>query len=340
MRTIISKIITLAILPLLLIMLGCKKEYKTITKINPDGTCERTFIVTTGAQNTNKSVLPLPYDSTWKPYWVQDTASKGDYILTAKKYFKSYDELTGLYERINNPNLIKVNLKIEKRFRWFYTYYNYDEKYKMYNLFNKVPISKYLTQKELDNYIAGKKDDSVKVKVNKWEERNYLEDFIDGYVKAAIKLNDPSLSEKIINDRKEELIRKLAGSKGDTDSMVTQLNSFYKTKSFSKIKDVIDKDINSITKRAERMGDADGNYINSVSLPGLIVTTNADKIEGNKVSWEFESQRFTLNDFEMKAESRVMNVWAVVVSGIAVLLILTVLLIPVFKRRDNGLSMR
>lgn len=337
MKNLTSKIIILAFLPLLLTMLGCKKEYKTITKINSDGSCERTFIITTGSQNTDYSVLPLPYDTTWQPKWVKDTTSDGDYMLTAKKYFKNYDDLSGLYEKINNPNMMKVNLKIEKRFRWFYTYYNYDEKYNVFNLFNKVPISKYLTQKELENYISGKKDDSVAAKVKKWEERNYLEDFIDAYLKAAIKLNDPLLTEKIINDKKEELIKKLSGSKGDTDSLVTELNSFYKTKSFFKLRDVIDREIKSITKRAARMGDADGTYLNSVSMPGLIISTNADKVEGNKVSWEFESKRFTIKDFEMKAESRVMNVWAVSLSAIIVILILTALLIPAFKKRKKGL---
>ncbi len=337
MRNITSKIFILAFLPLLLTMLGCKKEYKTITKINPDGTCERTFIITTGSQNTDYSVLPLPYDSTWKPNWVQDTASKGDFILTAKKYFKNYDDLSGLYEKINDTNMMKVNLKIEKRFKWFYTYYNYDEKYNVFNLFNKVPISKYLTQKELENYLSGKKDEAVNEKVKKWEERNYIEDFIDAYMKAAVKLNDPSLTEQIIKDKKEELFKMLSGSKGDTDSLVMELNSFYKTKANYRLKDVIDKDIKSVTKKIERMGDADGNYLNSVSMPGLIISTNADKIEGNKASWEFESRRFTIRDFEMKAESRVMNVWAVTLSAVIVFLILTSLLIPVFKRRKNGL---
>jgi len=337
MKTSTRKIIILAFLPLLLTMLGCKKEYKTITKINPDGTCERTLIVTTGSQNTDNSILPLPYDSTWQQKWVKDSASDGDYILTAKKSFKTYDDLSMLYNGINKPSMMKVNLKIDKKFRWFFTYYYYDEKYNMFNLFNKVPISNYLTQKELNSYIAGEKEDSINTKINKWEERNYLEDFFNAFLQAAVKLNDPSLTENIINDKKEGLFKKLTDSKSSTDSLVIELSSFYNTNAVYKLKDVIDKEIKSITSKAERMADANGTYLNSVLMPGLIITTNADKIEGNKVSWEFESKKFTFRDFEMKAESRVINVWAVSLSVVIVILILTALLIPVFKKRKNGL---
>ena len=322
------------VIPMLLTIMGCKKEYKTITKVNPDGSCERTFIVTTGSRNTNNTVLPLPYDSTWQTNWVKDTSSS-DYTLTAKKDFKSYDDLSKLYRETDKLDLMKVNLKIEKKFKWFFTYYQYDEKFNKFNLFNKVPISEYLTQQELDNYIAGKKDTLAESKVKKWEERNYIEDFFDAVMSAALKLNDPALSEKIITDKKEELFNAINKSKGDADSLAIELNSFYGTKSFFKLKDVIDSTINSITKRAGRMGDADGNYLNSVIMPGIIINTNADKIEGNRVSWEFESRRFTIKDFEMKAESRVMNVWAVTLSAVIVLLILASLLFPVIKKKKT-----
>ncbi len=335
MKTQTKILMTFIILPIAFTIFGCKKDYKTITKINPDGSCERTFIVTTGSKNTDVTVLPLPYDSTWQTKWVKDTSSSGDYILTAKKYFDSYTDLCNLYDRNNKPDMMKVNLKIEKKFRWFFTFYKYDEKYNKFNLFNIVPVSEFLTQKEIDDYTTGRSDSTIEAKVKKWEERNYLEDFVDAIIKAAVKLNDPSLTEKMINDKKEVLFKMLADSKGDSDSLTSELNSIFNTKVFFKLKDVIRNENNSITKRAERMFDAEGNYTNSVLMPGIIIKTNADRIEGNKVAWDFTSKRFTIKDFEMKAESRIMNLWAVYTSALILILIIAALLIPVVKQKKN-----
>ena len=333
MKTRINKFFIFFLLPLILAASGCKKDYKTITEIHPDGSCERMFIITSGSQNTDYSALPLPYDSTWQVNWKKDTAGDGDYILTAKKDFNNYEDLNRLYNKINNSAKIKVHVKIEKKFRWFYTYFYYHEEYSVFNLFNKVPISKYLTQQEIQDYISGKKNDAIDDKINKWEERNILEDFYGSLLQAVKKLNDPSLTPEIVASKKEELFKMLDSIKGSNDALLLGLENFYKTNAVYKIKSDIENSFKDIEKKAERMFEAVGSYSNIVTMPGLLLNTNAEKIEGNKVSWEFSSKMFEVTNIEMKAESRVMNTWALLVSAVLVLLILASFFIPSMSRR-------
>ncbi len=51
----------------------------------------------------------------------------------------------------------------------------------------------------------------------------------------------------------------------------------------------------------------DEHFTVNVEMPGTIVKTNADKVEGNRATWTFNSERFRDADYEMKATSRVMK---------------------------------
>ncbi|MBU4445439.1 MAG: hypothetical protein L6422_00755 [Candidatus Marinimicrobia bacterium] len=68
-------------------------------------------------------------------------------------------------------------------------------------------------------------------------------------------------------------------------------------------------------------------------MPGLLIDTNAETVEGNKVVWEVGTGKFFLRDFEMWAESRIVNRWAIPVTAVILLVICGGLVIAVFRRR-------
>ena len=76
-----------------------------------------------------------------------------------------------------------------------------------------------------------------------------------------------------------------------------------------------------------------GNYKNEVTIPGIILSTNAKTIEGNKAVWEFDENRFCYVDYKMVVKSRAVNVWAFIVSGVIVLAVIVLLIIPKFKKK-------
>ena len=53
-----------------------------------------------------------------------------------------------------------------------------------------------------------------------------------------------------------------------------------------------------------------GDFENVVTLPGLFLDNNAGKLNGNTATWSFKRDQLELMDYDMHAESRVVNTWA------------------------------
>ena len=88
------------------------------------------------------------------------------------------------------------------------------------------------------------------------------------------------------------------------------------------------------TKRMEVSDRAEGEYVNTVVMPGVIIATNASEVRGTTVVWRFTHEHLALMDYPMHVESRVINLWAIIVTG---LVVLSALAVPAFLRRRAGL---
>lgn len=63
------------------------------------------------------------------------------------------------------------------------------------------------------------------------------------------------------------------------------------------------------------------NVMFSLRMPGLLLNTNANTIAGNVCMWEVPETVQWIN-FEMIAESRLINTWAFLITGVLILLLL------------------
>jgi hypothetical protein len=102
------------------------------------------------------------------------------------------------------------------------------------------------------------------------------------------------------------------------------------------LKGKIERPIENITKAIESeiqfMLDAGGEYVNEVSMPGIILNTNANTVEGNRVVWRFNDDRFAFIGYTMTVESRIANPWATYATGGILLVIVGLLLLPRWRR--------
>ena len=70
-------------------------------------------------------------------------------------------------------------------------------------------------------------------------------------------------------------------------------------------------------------------------MPGLITETNTRSIEGNTLTWkEFVGACYVI-DYTMWARSRVINWWAVILTGGVVILLTGILLVGIVRRRSR-----
>jgi hypothetical protein len=149
---------------LVILASGCL-EYSVTTRVLPDGSIERTIVVKGDSAGILNGSLPVPVDSTWEitaGYEDQqgsDSSKKTQYVYKARKVFRTSEELN---KEINMPSQeesrIMREVKVEKKFRWFNTFYRYAETYKQTFPFHRRPVNEFLSDKELDLAYADDKD--------------------------------------------------------------------------------------------------------------------------------------------------------------------------------------
>ena len=149
---------------------GCKEylKYTITTRIRPNGSIERTLLIEGGDStllkgdysSVMKGSLPVPHDTTWDITTGRDIRSAPDTTLDTIYYYKAvkvFHDDDALNRELNRDTLMENNVtrqvKVEKRFRWFNTFYRYAETYKQIFPFVRIPVTDYLSEVELKLYL-------------------------------------------------------------------------------------------------------------------------------------------------------------------------------------------
>jgi len=88
--------------------------------------------------------------------------------------------------------------------------------------------------------------------------------------------------------------------------------------------------VDGIVRKSEIASRANGDYVSTVVMPGTLLDTNAEEVKGNSVVWRFSDRHLSIADYEMRVDSRSVNVWPMAVTGLVVLLLI---FLPVGIRR-------
>lgn len=126
-------------------------DIEVSTVLNADGSLDRIVEVNSDSELENYSDLPFPIDSSWQVDYKLDTLVSKPHRYVFKKHYASADELNSDYQNITcSLSKFKRKVIVEKRFRWFYTYICYEEKYEKLAKGNYRPFEQYLSDIEKD----------------------------------------------------------------------------------------------------------------------------------------------------------------------------------------------
>ncbi|MCK5775070.1 MAG: hypothetical protein KAH25_02780 [Bacteroidales bacterium] len=323
----------------LLIISGCR-EITVTTKVNKDGSFTRTIKVTGDSSSVFRTDLPYPVDGTWTKKAIKDTTDKGDYILTYTKTFKESDLLNDeLSQDTSWRKHLKRKFNINKRFGFFYSYITFSETYKATKPFERLNYPNNLTPEEMhylsENKIPLTASDSIK---NKQVSDKFVELLIEAITNEIIitledgitKLNDPQLKPESVKVYRDSIEHKLEDYHENMNVYIDFFKDWTGNESVNKLKTIeppifekLDILLNTILMDA---------YSQSVEMPGLITETNSISVTGNKVSWKVNGDKFIFQDYEMRVESRVVNKWPFIVTGLFIFLVLILLFIKVRKQ--------
>ena len=336
---------------LLLMAQGCN-EYAITTIVSTDGSVDRSIEWKSDKGPVNKGQFdlqkfPLPMDTTWRVVWKAAEQKDSNLVFTASKHFDSFEALEHEYTRLDTTGKLVVHVTVEKRFRWFYSYFSYHEIYGAFMPYTLIPAKEFFTPEELRRLMSDEKSDSLSTRYQEWVSRNDFEFVFRRLLAAADSLHDPELPASLLAGHKEELRRVMTSDslyKGETKDGSTDENAIadasllaargvVHSPSIMKLREPIKQAIAQLFQRFDDRNAIEGKYTNAVVMPGVILETNAKEISGSRVEWTFSPDQLSIMDLEMRVESRVVNSWAIVVSGVVVLGLLGLPLVLQYRRR-------
>jgi hypothetical protein len=325
-----KRISRIAALFLTLFAAGCN-DFTVKTTIHRDGSFERTIICDGDSLGLYSLHLPYVFSDGWNIEIRRKEHAEKSFVTTAKKTYANNEELMAEFARGKDSSKLQISSQIEKRFRWFFTYYDYKETLPSYALFRHLSIDSFFTPTEM-GLIKESKDSLIKKRVDEFWLRNIIEEFLKRIVVKVEELNDPELTQSLILQEKEILTRELLkGGEPKPDQVVKIFETVLRTKSARKLHGSIDSVLKDLTEAIELEQKRDVSYKNEVTMPGILLSSNSEKIEGNNVTWQCSSKRYL--DVAMTAESRAVNLWAIILTSIICVLLLMGLLLPMIRGR-------
>lgn len=324
---------------------GCL-DIEMTTHVNTDGTILRTVVIKGDSAGIYSNKFPLPLDSTWKRT-IEKTDSK-NFTLTATKLFEGPDAMNNSLKGTEGKTL-SARVEFRRHFQWFFTTFRYSETWPNFNPFRAVPITDYISPGELDYWIRHEmnkepfstKGDSLAMedasnRYEKWDDHNIFADYFDAFLLGVRRLNDPSLSPTYVAGLKDKLFEQSAKyfrmKKMDTLTII--FGHILKSRNVKKAIALNMEGFQHLNDRRAFLEEITSNsYLNSVVMPGLITGTNAPTLEGNKASWKDYVKFAYFKDVDMWVESRVINWWAIIVTGIVVLALVAIFLVAILRRR-------
>ena len=199
----------------LLSLSGCKEEYKTTTKINADGSCERIIIAKVDSSRLLKGRFLVPHDKSW------DLQHKTIGKDTQKVFIvhKNFDDVNKINDEYKDKNNVGIEIQFEKKFRWFFSYLTYREIYKSYNRLNRIPIKSYFTKEEYTRLEAGDTSKALKKKTDHYMQESMFEEFYQQFIAGIQKENISNINLDLWTSKKQELKDSLMAGDGETKSV-------------------------------------------------------------------------------------------------------------------------
>jgi hypothetical protein len=325
-----KQISRIAALLLTLFAAGCN-DFTVKTTIHRDGSFERKIICDGDSLGLYSLHLPYVFSDGWNIEIRRKEQAEKSFVTTAKKTYVNNDELMAEFARGKDSSKLQISSRIEKRFRWFFTYYDYKETLPPYALFRHLSLDSFFTPTEIGLVKEGK-DSLIKKRVDEFWLRNIVEEFLNRIAVKVGELNDPELTRSLFLQKKEALTRELAKNEDPKpDQIVKTIETVFQTKSARKLRGSIDSVLKDLTAAVELEEKRDISYKNEVTMPGILLSSNSEKVEGTNVTWQCSSKRYT--DVTMTAESRAVNLWAIILTSIVCVLLLVGLLLPMVRGR-------
>jgi hypothetical protein len=298
-----------------------------------------------------------------------DTLSeKSQYMYKASRTFSNVRELNDWISSDTSWQTIKPKVSLVRRFRWFYTYFDYKEIYPMSFPFKNLPVDSFLTEKEQsiimddDRVVYSPKDkelvwkknaasftyspsDSLEMKrisdycqkrLEQWMGASMVQEYLDilnshfGGDSAAKMITRKAATFRETMTWKFDIMSMDSISVGLLAVTADSLISSTRLQALCKAHPDVFGVFDLKFREIEKVITTDS-YRQYLSLPGTVYTTNAEDAGSSRITWTFDSDSFFMKDYLMRASSRVPNRWIMAMT--ALIAVILVLMLIFMKRK-------
>lgn len=352
-----KKRMNIVMVALLTILASCSTNYQMVTRVHKDGTVEKevwaladsAFLA--GDSNHNPFLFRLGKD--WEVEELDSCIETDFFGETGKLNLKACKTRNGLEgmdffsakEKWMRPLAVPKE-KLEKHFRWFYTYYTYTCDFQEIKDKGPIPMDKYLSKAEQLFLSQGKADGYAGMNgvelINSLEdtEQRFLEWFYHtqfemsyGIVEHFLKKTPAELTylSRLEKD-KEEIFRSDGNRKKEMECspeyICRLLDKRYQTAVFGNLYKDYARQMEQLFEEkciATQLFEYQIKF--ELSMPGELLSSNTVSAEDGTLVWKVDAYRVLADNYRLQAESRVMNIWAFVLTGL-LLAVALILFIP------------
>ena len=326
----------LSILLLVVLIVGlsaCGHNVSMETTVHEDGSLDKTIIME--LEDTTKNFLGISREGGWKmkTHLIEDSSkekseSKSKWRVSYQKSFAT-SEIVNAELSTPSDTLFRVSSRVDKKFRWFYTYFYYSDTYQTINRM-PLPPDDYVVAEDYafidrlpaEGQTISKADSFYLSELHKRIFDVYgIRAIYEAYYNIDIKLIKESGLENrwidTLNKHKESIYEHVVKKQDVPDDFLyNAMDSLGIPLPPDKMRSRYDELYKLEDARTDFINHAnEGKYTHVINMPWTVVRTNADSVSGNRVQWNPPAIKFLLKDYTMYAEARKVNLWAFVVSA-------------------------
>ena len=260
-------------------------------------------------------------------------AVKDTVYVYARKEYASVEDMCAGSPMFFADEQAGVDGSLDKEFRWFYTDYVFTEKFSSVADYFSVPVTDYMSEEEASYWFAGTPDlyagksiwryyellEDLKEKADRWVFANVYYKLLSGIADRYDMVVEPPVSKDEFIAQLGDVVKQLASYdtyKLEYSTARSIVSSHFGSDAYSPF-------INEDEWKKEELYEELDNYFGylflfyydeSIVMPGRVIDAGGGIYKDGVVTFTVDAGRFLLKDYEIRVVSRVVNVWAFVVT--------------------------
>lgn len=261
-------------------------------------------------------------------------AVKDTVCVYARKRYASVEDMCAGSPMFFVDEQAGVDGSLEKEFRWFYTDYVFTEKFSSVADYFKVPVTDFMSEEEALYWFSGTPDlyagkptwryyemlEDLKEKADRWVFANVHYKLLSGIADRYDMVVEPPVSKDEFIAQLGDVVKQLASYdtyKLEYSTARSIVSSHFGSDAYSPF-------INEDEWKKEELYEELDNYFGylflfyydeSIVMPGRVIDAGGGIYKDGVVTFTVDAGRFLLKDYEIRVVSRVVNVWAFIVTA-------------------------